>query len=143
MRSIPTSILDEDDLIAEALLCLCRSTGWCHTIPFDRYVAMSINRHLGKVAKRAVERFRARRPFDGWTLPDSRDSLADADDREEVATLALGRLHLLTERQRQAISLYYLDGLGCGEVAARLGIDKSNADKLRARAIIKLRKDSL
>ena len=57
----------------------------------------------------------------------------------EIGTLCAFYGGLLTERQRQALELHYMEDLSLGEIAQQLGVSRQNVHELITRSAEKLR----
>jgi RNA polymerase sigma-70 factor, ECF subfamily len=96
------------------------------------------DRHTREQYAHAVLRSSAADP-DLALTPNPADALADAEaSAESMAALRRGFLRL-TERQQTAVRLRYEEGLTYPELAAALGVTRSGAEQLVARAIHTLR----
>jgi RNA polymerase sigma factor (sigma-70 family) len=85
--------------------------------------------------RRAIDEHRARGPSAPEGLPveraqDERDFAAELDDRMKLRSLLEAMRVRLSERERQAAALCYLQGLSRAEAAAQMGVSESRMRKL-------------
>ena len=112
-----------------------RFAGWLRGIV--RNTALRAIRELSQVGKMAEDLGHTSRPF--ATTPSPEESAEDAERRELVHE-ALGRLN---EKNREAVSLYYVDGLSYGEIADFLDVNPATVKGRIQRGRAQLRKDLL
>ncbi|HOU55188.1 MAG TPA: FliA/WhiG family RNA polymerase sigma factor [Myxococcota bacterium] len=70
--------------------------------------------------------------------PDGTDPSAATADREQTLRLAEA-IESLTERQRQVVKFYYLEGLNTREIAEMLGITEGRVSQLHGSALTRLK----
>jgi len=115
------------DVVQEAFLCAYRDLrklndparfgGWLHGIV--RHTAHRALRELERVRSLAQQMSRSA-PVVAPTPPP--DQSAEEAERRDLVHSALERL---TERNREAISLHYVDGLSYGDIAGFLGVTEA------------------
>ncbi|MHC4982231.1 MAG: RNA polymerase sigma factor [Planctomycetota bacterium] len=115
------------DVVQEAFLQAYRSlrklreparfSGWLHGIV--KNTARRALRELERVRGLAGELGYTGEPFDAAPLPDR--SAEDAEGRAMVRQALLR----LSEKNREAVSLYYVDGLSYAEIAGYLGVTET------------------
>ncbi|MCK4284184.1 MAG: RNA polymerase sigma factor [Candidatus Brocadiae bacterium] len=115
------------DVVQEAFLCAYRDLprlksparfgGWLRGIV--RHTAHRALRELARVRSMAEELRRTVEPFARTVLP---DRSAEEAERRETVRRALERLN---DRNREAVSLYYVDGFSYAEIAEFLGVTKA------------------
>ncbi len=79
-----------------------------------------------------------RDPLQGIRDPDGADPAAATADRERTLRLATA-IENLTERQRQVIKFYYLEGLNTREIAEMLGVTEGRVSQLHGSALVRLK----
>jgi len=129
------------DVVQEAFLCAYRDlsklkdrsrfAGWLRGIV--RHTAHRALRELESIRSLAEKLGRRRELF----APPAHQSAEEAERRETVRQ-ALGRLN---EKNCEAVSLYYVDGLSCADIAEFLGVTKATVQGRLQRARAKLRKE--
>ena len=110
-----------------------RFGGWLRGIV--RHTAQSAIRELARVRALAANMKHTAEPSAGTPLP---DESIEADERREIVRRALGRLN---ERNREVVSLYYVDGLSYADIAAFLEVTETAVQGRLQRARAKLREE--
>jgi len=131
------------DVVQEAFLCAYRNLGklrepgkfgvWLHGIV--RHSSLRAVRELARVRKLAEQMGRMGEPMAANPTP--AESAEEAERRRTVRR-ALGRL---SETNREAVSLYYVDGLSYADIAGYLGVTKATVQGRLQRGRAELRKD--
>ncbi len=131
------------DVVQEAFLCAYRDLprlksparfgGWLRGIV--RHTAHRALRELARVRSMAEELRRTVEPFARTVLP---DRSAEEAERRETVRRALERLN---DRNREAVSLYYVDGFSYAEIAEFLGVTKATVQGRLQRARSQLRRE--
>jgi RNA polymerase sigma-70 factor (ECF subfamily) len=129
------------DVVQEAFLCAYRDLhklkdparfgGWLHGIV--RYTAYRALRELERVQALAEELGYATETFAQTPSP---DQSAEEAERREIVRRALERLN---EKNREAVSLYYVDGLSYADIAEFLGVTEGAVQGRLQRARAQLR----
>ncbi len=70
--------------------------------------------------------------------PDGTDPIDASSDRERSLRLATA-IEALTERQRQVVKFYYLEGLNTREIAEMLGVTEGRVSQLHGSALTRLK----
>ena len=103
-----------------------------------------LNRITVHVAARFLERVRRRREEPASDdMEDRADEQPSADEwlaQEQTRADILGLVHTLDERLRRVLIAYELEGVPMSEIAGQESISLSNAYKLRAKALRRLRR---
>jgi RNA polymerase sigma-70 factor (ECF subfamily) len=130
---------DAEDVAQDAFVKLWKN-------PAQVREAAALKGWLMRVASNAViDGSRRARPFPLEDAPEIRDPQARPDaplDREQAARLVDGKIAALPDRQRQALSLVYFEGLTNIEAAEVMEVSVDALESLLARARRSL-KDSL
>ena len=131
------------DVVQEAFLCAYRDlgrlkeperfAGWLRGIV--RNVSLHALRDVEQVRALAKEAGATAQPFDAAPRP---DEAAEAAERGEIVRQALGRL---SENHREAVSLYYVDGLSYADIAGFLEVTETAVQGRLQRARAQLRKE--
>lgn len=129
------------DVVQEAFLCAYRDLhklkdparfgGWLHGIV--RYTAYRALRELERVQALAEALGYATEAFAQTPSP---DQSAEEAERREIVRRALERLN---EKNREAVSLYYVDGLSYADIAEFLGVTEGTVQGRLQRARAQLR----
>jgi len=133
------------DVVQEAFLCAFRElrklkdparfSGWLRGIV--RHTAFRALRELQRVRKMAEELGRTIEPVP--TAPSPVQEAQEAE-RRKIVRCALERLN---DKNREAVSLYYVDGLSYEDIAGFLGVTQATVQGRLQRGRAKLRKEML
>ena len=131
------------DVVQESFLCAYRKLdklrdparfgGWLRGIV--RNMSFRAIRELGRIRELAEEVRLTQGPFDPAPSPDKASERAE---RHEIVRRALEKLN---DPQREAVSLYYVDGLSYGEIAGFLEVTETAVQGRLQRARARLRKE--
>ncbi len=131
------------DVVQEAFLCAYRDLprlksparfgGWLRGIV--RHTAHRALRELARVRSMAEELRRTVEPFARTVLP---DRSAEEAERRETVRRALERLN---DKNREAVSLFYVNGFSYSDIAGFLGVTKITVQGRLQRARAQLRKE--
>jgi len=131
------------DVVQESFLCAYRKLdklrdparfgGWLRGIV--RNMSFRAIRELGRIRELAEEVRLTQGPFDPAPPPDKASEKAE---RHEIVRRALEKLN---DPQREAVSLYYVDGLSCEEIAGFLEVTETAVQGRLQRARARLRKE--
>ena len=131
------------DVVQEAFLCAYRDLrklrdparfgGWLCGIV--RHTAHRALREAGQVRALAEELCGTMEPFAQTAPP---DRAAEDAERREIVSRALARL---SEKNREAVSLYYVDGLSYADIAGFLDVTEATVQGRLQRARAQLRKE--
>jgi RNA polymerase sigma factor (sigma-70 family) len=129
------------DVVQEAFLCAYRDlrklreparfAGWLHGIV--RHTGLRALREVAQLRSMADDLRRQARPE-----PKPPDEVAEKTERLEIVRSALERLGT---KNREAVSLYYVDGLSYSEIAGFLGVTEVTVQGRLQRARVTLRKE--
>jgi RNA polymerase sigma factor (sigma-70 family) len=129
------------DVVQEAFLCAYRDlrklreparfAGWLHGIV--RHTGLRALKEMAQLRSMADDLRRQARPE-----PQPPDEVAEETERLELVRSALGRLGT---KNREAVSLYYVDGLSYSEIAGFLGVTEVTVQGRLQRARVTLRKE--
>jgi len=131
------------DVVQESFLCAYRKLeklkdparfgGWLRGIV--RNMSFRAIRELGRIRELAEETRRTRGPFDPTPAP---DEASEEAERHEIVRRALEKLN---DPQREAVGLYYVNGLSYGEIAEFLDVTETAVQGRLQRARARLRKE--
>ena len=129
------------DVVQEAFLCAYRDlrklreparfAGWLHGIV--RHTGLRALREMAQLRSMADDLRRQTRPE-----PQPPDEVAEETERLELVRSALERL---STKNREAVSLYYVDGLSYSDIAGFLGVTEVTVQGRLQRARVTLRKE--
>ncbi len=125
-------VLDRDDLEA----AYAQAWQGLHAAVLDGQPIVNPGGWLAVVTyRRAIDEHRARGPADPEALVaerarDERDFAAQLDDRAKLRSLLEAMRVTLSERERQAAALCYLQGLSRAEAAVQMGVSDTRMRKL-------------
>jgi len=133
------------DVVQESFLCAYRDlgklkdperfAGWLRSIV--RHTAGRALRELERVRSLAEELGRAGEPVVPASQP---DESAEETERRQIVRRAMERL---SEKNREVVSLYYVDGLSYADIAGFLGVTETTVQGRLQRGRTELRKELL
>ncbi|MBQ7324105.1 MAG: RNA polymerase sigma factor [Clostridia bacterium] len=127
--TIVENTADAEDVLQDTMIELVRYATRYGSGSSPRAYILTITRHI------AIDTLRRRKPQ--TSLEEAGDRSSDDGLLEAVEVLDL--LRILSEEERQAVTLHLYGGLSHKEVAKTLGITTAAAEKKYRRALAKLR----